>query len=325
MDRPARIRAIGLWSGRLGSVTTVKFSLWTSNSRPWSEILDLATYADANGWHSLWFADHFMSQTPDDTPGSDSALECWTVLAALAVAVQRLRLTSMVSPVTIHHPVVLAKRVATVDQISGGRAVLGLGAGWQINEHAGYGFELPQPKERVTHFIEAIQVIRELLDAERANFTGPNYTLTDAPFEPKSIQSPLPILVGTSGARMLKATAKWANEWNTWGDPAAVRSVTEKFSAACESVGRDPATIRRSAQAMVFFTNDDAARQKILGRAPQGRSIVGNGAQIAEVIAEYAADGVDEFALTEFTLGASPEQRRESVERFHEEVASQFA
>ena len=302
----------------------MKFSLWTSNSRPWAEVLDLATYADSSGWHSMWFADHFMSQTTDDTPGTDPALECWTVLAALAVAVPRLRLTSMVSPVTIHHPVVLAKRVATVDQISGGRAVLGLGAGWQINEHAAYGFELPEPRERVTRFIEAIEVIRRLLDDQSANFSGRHYTVTNAPFEPKGVQAPLPLLVGTSGARMLEATARFANEWNTWGDPSTVRTVTEKFAAACDRVGTDPSTIRRSAQAMVFFTNDDASRRTMLERAPAGRSIVGNGAQIAEVIAQYAADGVDEFALTEFTLGKSAAQRRESIERFHEEVASQF-
>jgi len=302
----------------------MKFSLWTSNTRPWAEMVELATYADLNGWHSLWYADHFMSQTADDTPGSDPALECWSILAAIAATVPRLRLTSMVSPVTIHHPVVLAKRVATVDQISGGRVVFGLGAGWQVNEHAGYGFNLPAPGERVTHFIEALQVIRHLIDDERATFAGRWYTLTDAPFEPKPVQSPLPILVGTGSPRMLRATATYANEWNTWGDPDLVRARTADFTAACETVDRDPATIRRSAQAMVFFADDDATRDKLLARAPEGRSLVGNSAQIVDLLGGYVEQGLDEFALPDFTLGAEPVQRREAIERFWDEVAIHF-
>ena len=140
--------------------------------------------------------------------------------------------------------VVLAKRVTTVDQISGGRAVFGLGAGWQVNEHTAYGFRLPDPGERVTHFIEAIQVIRHLLDDSRAEFAGRWYTLTDAPFEPKPLQARLPLLVGTGGPRMMRAVARYADEWNTWGDPAQVRDRTVDFVGACEAVGRDPETVR---------------------------------------------------------------------------------
>ncbi len=304
--------------------TPVKFSIWTSNARPWSEMLDVATYADGAGWHSLWYADHFMAQTDDDSTGDGPALECWSILAAIAAAVPRLRLTSMVSPVTIHHPVVLAKRVTTVDQISGGRVVFGLGAGWQVNEHRAYGFDLPDPGERVTHFIESIQVIRHLLDDRRANFAGRWYTLTDAAFEPKPVQSPLPLLVGTGSPRMMRATARYANEWNTWGDPPQVRERTEQFVAACEAVGRDPQTMRRSAQALVFFTADDAARDKLTKRVPEGRSLVGNSAQLVDLIGGYVDAGVDEFALPDFTLGETPAQRREAIERFWNEVACHF-
>jgi alkanesulfonate monooxygenase SsuD/methylene tetrahydromethanopterin reductase-like flavin-dependent oxidoreductase (luciferase family) len=303
----------------------MKFSLWTSNTRPWSEMVDLATYADSTGWHSLWYADHFMSQTPDDTPGVDPALECWSILAAIAATVPRLRLTSMVSPVTIHHPVVLAKRVATVDLISGGRVVFGLGAGWQVNEHIGYGFELPAPGERVTHFIEALQVIRHLLDDDRATFDGRWYTLRDAPFEPKPLQSPLPILVGTGSPRMMRATATYAHEWNTWGDPDLVREKTDAFRSACDSVGRDFAEIRRSAQAMVFFVDNDATRDKVLAKAPKGRALVGNSAQLVDLIGEYSNDGVDEFALPDFNLIGDATQRQETIERVHEEVAAHLA
>jgi alkanesulfonate monooxygenase SsuD/methylene tetrahydromethanopterin reductase-like flavin-dependent oxidoreductase (luciferase family) len=302
----------------------MKFSLWTSNARPWSEMVDLATYADTSGWHSLWYADHLMSQTPDDSPGDGPALECWSMLAAIAATVSRLRLTSMVSPVTIHHPVVLAKRAATVDRISGGRVVLGLGAGWQVNEHSGYGFQLREPAARVSHFIESLQLIRHLLDDERATFAGEWYTLTDAPFEPKPVQSPLPILVGTSGPRMMRATARYATEWNTWGDPTTVREKTAQFADACDTVGVDMAGIRRSAQALVFFTDDEATRATLVDKVPEGRSLVGSSAQIVDLIAQYAEAGVDEFALPDFTLGAHADQRREAIERFRDEVAVHF-
>jgi alkanesulfonate monooxygenase SsuD/methylene tetrahydromethanopterin reductase-like flavin-dependent oxidoreductase (luciferase family) len=298
----------------------VKFSLWASN-RAWSEIIDLATYAESIGWHGFWLPDHYMSQTADDSSGGEPALDCWTVLAAVAVAVPNLRLTSMVSPVTIHHPVVLAKRVVTVDHISNGRAVLGLGAGWQINEHRGYGFELREPGERVTHFIEAVRVIRELLDNERANFAGRWYTLTDATFEPKPVQSPLPILVGTARPRMLRTVARYADAWNTWGTPSTVAAVTERFTAACETEGRDPASIRRSAQALVHIIDNDTQRDALVVKYPD-RAIVGTSAEIVDVMGEYADAGLDEFALPDFNLGKTTTQRMESIERFHEEVVS---
>jgi len=300
----------------------VKFSLWASNGRAWSELVDVAAYVESVGWHGFWLPDHYMSNTPDDSPGTDPALDCWTVLSAIAVAVPNLRLTSMVSPVTIHHPVVLAKRVVTVDRISNGRAVFGLGAGWQVNEHRGYGFELPPPNERVAHFVEAIQVIRELLDNDRANFTGQWYTLTDATFEPKPVQSPLPLLVGTSGSRMMRTVARYANAWNTWGPPSTVAAATERFTAACEAEGRDSATIRRSAQALVFITDDDATRDKLRAKVAADRAIVGSVAEVVDVLGQYVDAGLDEFALPDFNLGASPEQRRESIERFHDEVVT---
>ena len=129
----------------------------------------------------------------------------------------------MVSPVTIHHPVVLAKRLATIDEITGGRAVLGLGAGWQVNEHAAYGVELPAPGPRVDRFEEAIEVIHQLFSTRTApTFKGDYYTLTDAPFAPRPACG---AAAGRHGqpAHVLRLTAKiWADEWNTWGDPTTI-------------------------------------------------------------------------------------------------------
>ena len=138
-------------SGRRDERRCVKFSLWASNSRAWPELLDLATYVESVGWHGFWLPDHYMSNTRDDSPASNLRSTAGRFSLESRSPLPVLRLTSMVSPVTIHHPVVLAKRAVTVDQISDGRAVLGLGAGWQVNEHHGYGFELLRPPgERVS-------------------------------------------------------------------------------------------------------------------------------------------------------------------------------
>ena len=239
----------------------MQFSFWPSNDRPWAETLDLARWTEASGLRSFWYADHFMSQ-PDEANGPergvDPALEAWTVLTAVGALVPRVQLVSMVSPVTIHHPVVLAKRVSTLDLIAPGRAVLGLGAGWQVNEHEGYGFELPPARERVDRFGEAIEAIHQLFHHDRANLEGTYYHLRDTPFVPKP--AVLPLLVGTSSPRMLRLTARFADQWNTWGSPDEVRRRTERFTTACELEGRDPSTIHRSAQAMIFLTADDATR-----------------------------------------------------------------
>jgi alkanesulfonate monooxygenase SsuD/methylene tetrahydromethanopterin reductase-like flavin-dependent oxidoreductase (luciferase family) len=301
----------------------MQFSFWPDNERPWTETLDLARWAEASGLMSFWFADHYMSQ-PDDSNGpergQDPALECWTVLTALGALVPRLRLVSMVSPVTIHHPVVLAKRVATLDQIAPGRAVLGLGAGWQVNEHQGYGIELPAPGARVDRFAEAIEVVHQLLNQDRSTFSGKYFNLDDATFAPRPAS--LPLLVGTAGPRMLRLTARFAGEWNTWGDPDEIRVRTALFNTACEQEGRDPATLHRSAQAMIFLTKDDATRDKLKGRVPAGRSLVGGVNELIDLLNDYAQQGVDEFAIPDFTLGKTAEARREVLETLRTEVLS---
>lgn len=301
----------------------MKISIWPDNERSWVEALDLAQWAEQAGMHSYWYADHFMSQTEDESPGDGPSHECWTVLTALGALVPRLRLVSMVSPVTIHHPVVLAKRAATLDAIAPGRVVLGLGAGWQVNEHRAYGFELPAAGPRVSRFAEAIEVVRQLLTQARSQFQGEYYTLNDATFAPRPT-GPLPLLVGTGSPRMLRLTARFADEWNTWGDPDLVRERTASFMAACEREGRDPATIHRSTQAMIFLTKDDATRDKLKGRAPAGRSLVGGPSELVDVMSQYVEQGVDEFAIPDFTLGKTPEARREALEVLRTEVVPHF-
>ncbi len=288
----------------------MQFSIWPSNARPWAEVLQLATWAERTGWHGLWYADHLMPQTDDDSPGEGPALECWTVLAAAGAAVPRLELTSMVSPVTIHHPVVLAKRVATVDHLTGGRAVLGVGAGWQVNEHRTYGFELPPPGERVTRFERAVERIHGLLHDEAV------------PFDPRPAR--LPLLVGTGSPRMMRITARWADRWNTWGDPQQLAARTALFREACAAVGRDPGTVHRSAQAMVFLVDDEQRRATLRERAPEGRSLVGGAAELVDLVGTYVEAGVDELAIPDFTLGRDQAERASTFQRLREEVLAAF-
>lgn len=300
----------------------MQFSVWPSYERSWDEVLDLARWADATGWHGIWFADHYMPNTPDGTVADGPALECWSVLAALAATTTRLRIGPLVSPTTVHHPALLAHRAATIDHVSSGRFVLGLGAGWQVNEHRAYGIELPEPGPRVSRFGEAIEVVRRLLTEPRVSFTGEWYRLVDAPCEPKPLQQPLPIMVGTGSPRMLRFTARWADEWNTWGNVATLRERTELFHRSCQREGRDPTSVHRSAQALVFLAGDQTTIDRLREAAPADRSIVGTPAEVIDQLGEVAALGVGEFIVLDAPLGRSPAERRDSYERFWSEVAT---
>jgi alkanesulfonate monooxygenase SsuD/methylene tetrahydromethanopterin reductase-like flavin-dependent oxidoreductase (luciferase family) len=134
----------------------VKFSLWPNNSRAPVELLEQVRAADSTGWYGVWLADHYMPNTGDTTPARGDTYECWALLPAVAAVTERIRIGTLVSPTSVHHPALLAKRAATIDRLSGGRMVLGLGAGWQINEHHAYGIELEPPGKRVSRFEDSI-------------------------------------------------------------------------------------------------------------------------------------------------------------------------
>ena len=290
----------------------MKFSAWPTNDRTWDETLAVARWTESAGLYGFWYQDHLMPFRPDGTPDPGDALECFTVLTAVGALVPRVRLVSMVSPVTIHHPVLLAKRAIAADHVSGGRVVLGLGAGWQENEHRAYGFELAAPGPRVDRFEEAIQVVRSLRDHERTTFEGTYYSLHDTPCSPKAVGS-LPLLVDTGSPRMLRLTARFAEEWNTWGDPAEAARRTDLFLAACDAVDRDPATVHRSAQALVFI--GDTTPEFMTGR-----SIAGSDQQLIEQLNRYVELGVDEFAIPDWNFGESPAERAEHYAYLHANV-----
>ena len=303
----------------------MKFSIWPNPERPPAEVLDLARVADRDGWHCLWYADHYMpnSGSEDVLPGD--VHECWSMLPAIAAVTDRLRLGSLVAPTSVHHPAVLANRAATIDRISDGRLVLGIGAGWQINEHQAYGIDLEEPGTRVSRFEEAIQVIRSLLNEDSTDFQGDFYDITDAPSNPKPVQSPLPILVGTGSPRMLRITARFADEWNTWGAPDMAGGALEKLHTACEQVERDPATLWKSTQALVFMTDNAELAENIKGGDMGERSIIGSNEQIVDEIGRYAELGFDELIVPDFTLGATPDERLAKYDEFRTEIAVHFA
>jgi len=277
----------------------VKFSLWPSNERTPADLLDQARTADQTGWYGVWLADHYMPNTGDATPARGDAYEVWALLPALAAVTSRVRIGTLVSPTSVHHPALLAKRAAAIDVLSGGRMVLGLGAGWQVNEHHAYGIELEPPGKRVSRFEEAIQIVRSLLAEESTTFHGACYDITDAPCDPKPVQSPLPILVGTRGPRMLRITARHADEWNTWGAPEQAAGQRAALIEACEAVGRDPATMRTSVNAFIDLGG---------GAAPAGRPVLsGSAGQVADQLGRYAELGFDEFIMPDWNLGEASE------------------
>lgn len=297
----------------------MKFSLWPKNDRAPADLLEEAGRADDGGWHGIWLADHYMPDTGDTTPARGDVYEAWGLLPALAAVTSRLRIGTLVSPTSVHHPALLAKRAATIDRLSGGRFVLGLGAGWQLNEHRAYGIELEPPGKRVSRFEEAIGIVRALLSPEQGSVTfhGEFYDFTDAPCDPKPVQSPLPILVGTKGPRMLRITARNAGEWNTWGTPEVAAARRAALVEACEQTERDPATIWTSVNALVSLGE---------GAPPPGRAAVsGSAEQLIDQFGQYAALGFDEFILPDWNLGADKSERADNVARLKSEVLEKIA
>ena len=271
--------------------------------------------ADGTGWYGVWLADHYMPNTGDTTPARGDAYECWALLPALAAVTERVRIGTLVSPTSVHHPALLAKRASTLDQLSGGRMVLGLGAGWQINEHHAYGIELEPPGKRVSRFEESIQIVRSMLSAESTTFHGAFYDITDAPCDPKPVQSPLPLLVGTRSPRMLRITARHADEWNTWGTPEQAAVHRAALIETCHEVGRDPATVRTSVNALVDL--DGSA-------SPPGRAaLFGSAQQLVDQFGQYAELGFDEFILPDWNLGEDRSERADKLARIKTDVLDQ--
>jgi F420-dependent oxidoreductase-like protein len=298
----------------------MRFGFWPGPNNSWSDTLALAKHAETTGWHGLWYADHFMPNA-EDTSGPTS--ECWTTLAALGATVPRVRIGALVTGNTYRHPAVLAKMAANVDNISGGRCVLGLGAGWQENEHKAYGINFSTLGGRMNRFEEACQVVTGLFANAQTDFSGKYYQLTNAPLAPKPVQQPLPLLIGGGGEqRTLRIAAKYANEWNVWGTPEVLARKGAILDQYCEEIGRDPKSIKHSTQGMLVLTDDSAAVERMKA---SGRPVIGgDGPGVRAIIEQYAEAGVDEVIIPDFNLGASVEAKKAIMDRFANEVMAHF-
>ena len=203
--------------------------------------------ADRLGFDTAWGHDHLLNQNNPAAPEDEG----WTALAALLALTRRIRGGLMVTANTFRHPGVLAKMATTVDRISGGRLLMGLGAGWFEDEHEQYGLPLPPVGERLQRLEEACQVLKALWTEPRATFEGRYYRLRGAFHEPKPVQRPHPpLVIGGKGEKvLLRIAARYADEWNIpSGTPDEFRHKGQVLDQHCRAVGRDPVTIERSVQ-----------------------------------------------------------------------------
>jgi F420-dependent oxidoreductase-like protein len=302
----------------------MRFSIWPSPVRPWEEILELTRHCEATGWDGVYFADHFMPNGPGAAAVDGNTLECWSVIAAMAAAVPRLRLAPLVTSVTYRHPAVLAKIATAVDRISGGRLLLGVGSGWQENEHAAYGIELGTVTERLNRFEEAVQILDSMLQNPRTTFAGTYFHVADAPNQPAPVHGRLPLMIGGGGERRtMRIAARYADEWNAWTSPDELAHKVKVLRGHCEDLGREADEIRVSTQALLFLSTDEAwVASKRQGPADQPM-IVGTPSEVIDNVGRYRDAGADELIIPDFTLGPM-ERRKATCDLFIQEVAPEF-
>lgn len=234
----------------------ISFGIVCGQRASYPELVNRIETVQATGWDTFDVVDHFYGLFDVMEPTH----EAYTMLAALAPHSTTLRLGVMVCGNTYRNPVFLLKQAITVDEISGGRVTFGVGAGWTRREHEAYSWDLPPAKERVDMFAEALEIWDLLQSQERTTYFGKHYELIDAPFEPKSRQSPrLPVLIGGQGPRMLRLTAKHADIWNARGTAEEAGAVNRRLDEACREIGRDPATLIRSVSPTAIFLESPQA------------------------------------------------------------------
>lgn len=220
-------------------------------------LLERTLAAEAAGFHSVWLADHMWARGLRDV----DFLESWTALTALAARTSTVRLGTLVLCNSYRNPALVAKMAATLDQISGGRLELGVGAGWMDEEYRGYGYHFPPVHERLEQLDEGLEIIRRLMTESRSTFQGKYYALDDAPNNPKPVQRPSPpVTIGGAGERfLLRIVAKHADRWNCpMNDAPAMAHKLDVLRAHCAEVGRDPASITVGEQVMVVLGADEA-------------------------------------------------------------------
>jgi len=294
----------------------MRFGAWPSVTNPWAELAEECRHIERAGWDGIWIGDHFMANAEDN---SGPWQESWSMIAALAALVPRLRLGTLVTGNTYRHPAVLAKAVAQADIISGGRIVLGIGAGWQLNEHEAYGIPYFTAGERLRRLEESVQVIRSLFENDRTTFEGRYYQLKEAPLAPKPVQAHLPILIGGGGEKVtLGIVARQADEWNVPGPPEVVAQKLRILEEHCEREGRDPKSIKRTGAVLV------APGIEAGGLGRRGGFVTFNEVRdLSELARSYADVGLDEL-IVHFDPRRPLPEREAFWSAFQAEVARAF-
>ena len=259
----------------------------------WPELRAMAIRAEACGFDSVWYGDHLLYRQPGAP--ARGPWEAWTILAGLAAVTSRVRIGPLVACTSFHNPAMLAKKAATVDEISGGRLVLGLGAGWNETEYAAFGFPYDR---RVSRFEEAFTIIRRLLREGAVDFAGQFYTARDCELAPRPRPGGPPLMVGSTGERMLRITMPHVDAWNAWFDafdnrPAGVPALREKVDTACRDVGRDPAEVERTIAVQVRLPGGAGRVQGDPGTGAIA-PIAGTPERIAATLRAFAAEGIAE-------------------------------
>jgi len=263
----------------------------------WPEYLAMARLAEDVGFDTLWLGDHLLYRWPGRDPRGP--WEAWTMLAALAASTSRIRLGPLVASTAFHAPAMLAKLAATVDEVSGGRLVLGLGAGWNETEFAAFGFPFDH---RIDRFEEAFTIIRTLLRDGAIDFDGRYFQARDCELLPRPARpGGPPILIGSNGPRMLRITMAHADAWNSWysdtgNSPAGVAPLMAAVDEACRAVGRDPAEVERTVAVLVRLPG---GMGRVMGdsKAAAIPALAGDPEAIAETLRAYARAGIAEVQL----------------------------
>ena len=289
----------------------------------WDEMREYGLLVDRLGYDWLMTWDHFVPLIGDATGPN---LEGWQILAAWGAITEHVKIAMLVTGNTYRHPAVLANMAATLDHITHGRAVLGLGAAWHEAEHTMYGIPFDTVPIRLAKLREASRVIRSLLDNERTTFAGTHYTLTDALCEPKPVQERLPIMIGGGGEQVtLRVTARYADIWHGFGTPEVIARKVEILKGHCEEVGRDFGEIMpTTGGGLLIRDTEDAVGKRLSEVQARTRSqTLPNralpGVPTVEAVAQRLAQQWRAGARG-FIFGINPPYDRETIERLIGEV-----
>lgn len=296
--------------------------------RSWQEASAAAREFDALGFDSVWVCDHLYGVPLPTLP----ILEGWTLLSAIAAITERVKLGTLVTPPFFRNPAVLAKQIATLDRISNGRVIAGLGAGWFPPEFEETGCDFPNTRERLRALEEMVEILKRMWTEEKATFEGKYFSIHDALCEPKP-EKPPEILIGGGGEKVLMGiAAKHADTWNNMAVHQAVLSTKiEALRRRCEELGRDPDSIEISQQCTVVIAEDEASAKAALekakkvygghmGSAIEKHGIWGTPERVIECIERHRKLGVSLFVIEFFGRDT-----REPARLFAETVAPNYA